>query len=181
MRIKLLFVGYLLFFGLLLVRLFYWQVVKADELRLQAKRQYEGGNTQYGQRGRILSNDGSVLVGNTRKWLLFAELKKIVASKADLAEKLASIFVSPDEYEETSQYKQAINTERLRLHDILTRDDLVWVALKNKISEDQKKSIEALETQGLGFEEQSERFYTEASSAAHLLGFVGKDKEGNDM
>ena len=33
---------------------------------------------------------------------------------------------------------------------------------------------------GIGFDSQYQRFYPEASMAAQLLGFVGKDSSGND-
>jgi cell division protein FtsI/penicillin-binding protein 2 len=34
---------------------------------------------------------------------------------------------------------------------------------------------------GLGFDEEYQRYYPEASLAAHLVGFVGKDKDGGDV
>lgn len=42
------------------------------------------------------------------------------------------------------------------------------------------KEIESLNISGISFERQDLRVYPEASSSAHLLGFVGKDDEGKN-
>jgi cell division protein FtsI/penicillin-binding protein 2 len=44
-----------------------------------------------------------------------------------------------------------------------------------------KKNIEALRIKGIGFESQEARYYPEGSSAAQILGFVGKDENGGDI
>jgi cell division protein FtsI/penicillin-binding protein 2 len=56
-----------------------------------------------------------------------------------------------------------------------------WVALKNKIDEQTKQKIDDLHIHGLGFDEYEVRDYPEASMAAQVTGFVGKDKDGNDQ
>jgi len=64
---------------------------------------------------------------------------------------------------------------------LLTRENVVWVPLKHKVSRDTKLSIEAMDIEGVGFEKQEVRVYPEGSAAAHLLGFVGKDVDANDV
>lgn len=55
-----------------------------------------------------------------------------------------------------------------------------WIPLKRNIENPTKEQIEKLDLDGIGFEEQTKRFYPEASMAAKLIGFVGKDSDGND-
>lgn len=43
-----------------------------------------------------------------------------------------------------------------------------------------KDEIEKFKLDGIDFEQHFSRFYPEASTAAHLVGFVGKDNEGED-
>jgi cell division protein FtsI/penicillin-binding protein 2 len=58
--------------------------------------------------------------------------------------------------------------------------DKFWVPLKPKVDIDKKLQVEKLNLKGVGFEEQTIRFYPEASIAAQLLGFVGKNDRGED-
>lgn len=59
--------------------------------------------------------------------------------------------------------------------------NLYWVSLQSRLSYDKKVQIEALRLTALGFEQQTERNYPEASMAAHLVGFVGKNQDGEDQ
>lgn len=58
--------------------------------------------------------------------------------------------------------------------------DRFWVPLKSGVDNSIKEKIAAQNFPGVGFQEQTVRFYPEASMAAQLLGFVGKDENGND-
>jgi cell division protein FtsI/penicillin-binding protein 2 len=49
------------------------------------------------------------------------------------------------------------------------------------VTPETKANIEAQALNGIGFEFEEMRDYPEASAAAHLLGFVGKDSEGSDQ
>jgi len=56
--------------------------------------------------------------------------------------------------------------------------NLYWVPLKKNVTALQKKQIEELNLQGIGFAQDTSRFYPEGSSSAHLLGFLGSDAKG---
>jgi len=58
--------------------------------------------------------------------------------------------------------------------------DRLWVPIKSGIGPQEKGEIEKIQLPGIGFEEHFTRFYPEASIAAQLVGFVGKDEEGQD-
>ena len=54
----------------------------------------------------------------------------------------------------------------------------VFVWLKRKLSPAQKKRVEALRLKGIGFVEESKRFYPQRELASSLLGFAGVDNQG---
>lgn len=57
---------------------------------------------------------------------------------------------------------------------------MFWVPIKSGVSAKVKDEIEKDSPIGVGFEQQFNRFYPEASMAAELIGFVGKSDEGKD-
>ena len=57
--------------------------------------------------------------------------------------------------------------------------DLFWVPISRGLDSEVKEDIDKNKFVGVGFQQEFERFYPEASMAANLLGFVGKDESGN--
>src|SRR3989344_9036825 len=60
-------------FVLILIRLFYWQIIKGDELQALAESQYTSVTNWQGKRGKIYTADGQLLVGNQTVYTLFAQ------------------------------------------------------------------------------------------------------------
>jgi len=164
-------------FAIVLVRLFYWQVVKSSELSVEARNQYNSGNIIKSLRGEILSSDKSWLVARSDVWKVYASIPSLDMETGKLADKLAPYFVEPIESE--ADEKDLLN-ESARLKKVLNRGG-IWVLLQDRISDDTRKRIEALSLSGIEFEQEGGRIYPEASSAAHLLGFLGQDAEGNNL
>ena len=162
-------------FGLLIARLFYWQIIKGSELSDSANKQYRTSEVVTAPRGNIKASDGSYLALRTDAWLVFASPQEITSSKSDVANKLAPFFV------EEKDDRQALLDEVFRIEDVISKKDAVWVPLKQKVSSETKKNIDALGIKGIGFDLVEDRYYPEASSAAQLLGFVGKDDKGGDV
>lgn len=179
MRLKIVFGVFTLLFLSLISRLFYWQVVMGADLKKQASYQYKGTKTITAPRGNILANDGTWLAVMRTNWLLFAELPKLEKTSKDIANLLAPIFVD-DNHENRDEYRQALLNETEKIQSSLDRRGVVWVPVKRKITSEEKEKIENLNINGLGFEPEETRYYPEGSSSAQLLGFVGKDEEGND-
>jgi len=153
---------FLFLFLLVVLRLFYWQVVRASELNALGQAQYGSTVSLSAQRGVIKTSDGFAIAGNKISYLLFANPKEIGDEK-NLVGKLSEILGT----------KQASISSKLL-------PERFWVPIQTQVDEKAKEKIELLKFPGVGFEEQTTRFYPEASMAAKLLGFVGKDDNGED-
>ncbi len=160
-RFRTVLILFTLVFGVIILRLFYWQVVKASELsRL--------GQIQYGQnikiepiRGEIETSDGFPIAANKISYLLYANPKE-VKNKDEI----------------TSILSQRLDLDQASVSAQLSLD-LFWVPIARGIDSSMRNEIEEKKISGLGFEQEFERFYPEASMAANLLGFVGRDAGGS--
>lgn len=186
---RLLFAKGLLFFLLfaIAVRLFYWQVVMADELSAQAEKQHFKSVEIQAYRGKILFSNGATLAGTKPTFTLFAQPKIISNSeKSKNAQLIAEIFYEslPIQtiQEDPLQPLAKIKKEQVfsLKNEILEKlnQDLFWVALKRNLDYETKQKIRDLKIYGLGFDSTTSRFYPEGSSSAHLLGFLGSDANG---
>lgn len=169
-RLNVILLFFLIFGGLVIWRLFYWQVIKTDELTTAAENQHWISFEIAAKRGQILASDNFPLANNQEAFLVFASLPDLKEKPATIASKIAPFLVPPDEQ---------VDMEGL-IKERLTRSDLVWVPLKHKVPEINKEAIENLKLAGIGFEEEEQRSYPEGSVSAHLLGFVGSDVNGRD-
>lgn len=177
-RLKLFTLLFAISFVLLFTRLFFWQVIKGEGLAAEARSQYQQTKVLSAPRGNILAKDNSYLVSGQEAFLVYSYLPDIEENTSDIADKLAAVFVDEDGFEEN--YKEILLSESNKIKQLLTREDVSWVPLKQKVNRKLKEQIESLQISGIGFEKQEKRAYPEASSAAHLLGFVGKSSEGVD-
>jgi len=165
-------------FVFIIARLFYWQVLNRDQLEAQAEQQYTRIVPTIGHRGKIYTSDGYLLVDNQKVYRLFATPQTLQENPNLIAQSLTSVLAQGDPTATTpAQLKEIQQGLQTKLSD----PHLKWVALKNQVDENTKKNIEALNIHGLGFDEFETREYPEASMAAHVVGFVGKDKDGNDQ
>ena len=151
-----------LLFVLIIGRLYYWQIVKAEMLSELAKSQYKGFIKVIPKRGEIKTSDSFPIVTNKVSYLLYvnpAEVKnkdqtiQLLSSLLDLTKASISAQLLPDKF---------------------------WVPIKSGIDAKKKEEIVGMQIPGVGFEEHFTRFYPEASVAAHLVGFVGKNEAGED-
>lgn len=153
---------YIIAFFAIISKLFYWQVVKAAELAELGQQQYAKPIEIPAARGDIRTSDNFPLATGKISYLVFANPKEI-KDKKETADKLAP----------------PLQTDAATISALLEKD-LFWVPLKQHIDNKEKESVEGLHVRGVGFQEQTTRLYPEASMAANLLGFIGKDTNGND-
>jgi len=162
-RYRVIFLFFTFCFLAIIVRLFYWQGVKAEELSALGESQYGKHIKLIPLRGEIRTSDGFPIASNKITYLVFANPKEI-----SNREKTVRLLAPLLEVEEAS------------LSALLSLNRY-WVALKSKVSPEKKEVIEKLDLPGIGFDDQFVRFYPEASLAAKLLGFVGKNEQGDDQ
>ena len=147
------------FFGVV-IRLFYWQVIKAQTLSEIARSQYSGVIKILPRRGEIRTSDKVPVASNKISYLVFANPREIKDK-----DKMVS-FLSPILGSDPASISAQLSLDRL------------WVPIKSNVVADIKDSLDDLNLPGVGFEQQYARFYPEASMAAQMLGFVGKDEVG---
>ncbi len=187
LRIKLLLIWFLILGMGVGGRLFYWQVIASDYLAAAAEKQHQVSFEIPAKRGEIFASDSFPLATSEEAFLVFASLPDLKEKPAEIAAKLAPLLtpeldeqkMATDSSAKEERWQLLKNTEE-ELKERLGREDLVWVPLKHKIDRKVKAAIEMLAIEGIGFEEEEQRAYPEASSAAHLLGFVGSDINGRD-
>lgn len=176
----------LLFLGVI-SRLFYWQIVQGYSLKKVAENQARKETTLEGQRGSIFTADGKLLVGNTASFHLMVDKSLVTSDYQQLTDELAPLLVARDlEDLTTDEATPAAELEQQLLTDneqYLTERlalNSTWVRLSSRLDRNLKEKIENLNLDGIYFEEYQTRMYPEASMAAHLTGFVGKDDNGTD-
>lgn len=175
------------YLGLLIVgvRLFYWTILAGSPLKAAANRQYNKTITESGERGKIYTSDGYLLVGNASEYRVVAYPPLL---KQD-TEQINSL-IMPLLLQEYQPYQQATESAvRAELADELSakvstaldKREAKWVSLFSYVSEELKQQLAQLNIEGLGFEDRPTRLYPEASMAAHLTGFVGRNDEGEPV
>jgi cell division protein FtsI/penicillin-binding protein 2 len=154
---------FLLLYGAIFTRLFYWQVWMSSRLKNQAVSQHFFRFSLPPKRGTIYSSDGYPFIMNQQAYLVYAEPKKVEDTDG-FAKRVADI----------------LTIDSSSISSQLRVPDRVWVPIQHKVGGDIVDRLKALKEKGLGFEPEPKRFYPEASMAANLLGFVGLDQNGID-
>lgn len=179
MRLQITIAVFLLMFSALILKLFYWQVVMGQELKQEASYQYNGSKKITAVRGSIYASDGTWLVTNRTNWLMFSEPPLLTKDTKEIANIIAPLFVE-NNFSDSDEYRRVLLEEIDRLDTLMNKNGAMWVPLKHNISSVVKEKIEGQKLTGLGFEPEDTRYYPEGSASSQLLGFVGKNNEGND-
>ncbi len=159
-KLRLIFIGFVVVFILIIVKLFYLQVIAPFS---SADTNYLNYSKIIPQRGLILDRNGNPLVLDQPSFQLYVEPKKIKDKQTTIK--------GIDEV-------LGIGEATLEARIDLSKD---WVAIQSGLTEDQKNQLTSLKIAGIGFNDSSKRYYPEASLAAHLLGFVGKNVRGDNV
>lgn len=189
-KVRFISVLFLLLFLLIALRLFYWQVVKGGEMTAAAQKQHFYVLPIPSERGEILARDGLPLAANREAFLLYAYFPKLPREKKTVAKSLAEVvagdvpWIATVGAKITAEAQEAYYRDKRKeieeeLEKKLEISAPAWLNLAHFISPPTKKKIEELGIPGLGFQEEEQRDYPEASMAAHLLGFVGADQNGS--
>ena len=175
-------IALLTIFGfIILIQAFRWQVLESEKFTTMAKQQYTDKGKQTAERGMILANDGTILAVDQPIWNVYASLstdereRELFFSKKDL-------FIST--------ISSILAVENSTIADKIT-DDFVYVNLVKGINTEKKIALASANIFGdedtnragfgLYFERALKRVYPNGELASHVLGFIGKDSEGNDL
>jgi cell division protein FtsI/penicillin-binding protein 2 len=158
-KLRFLFMIFCFCFLAIIVRLFFIQIVFSSSYSAD----YTTTRKISPNRGKILDRNHEPIAINQTKYLVYVEPKKM-KSKFKLIEKLDEVL------------KIGESTLEARINE---KKD--WVAITGNVSKESKIKLESLLLPELGFQEETHRFYPEASLAAHLIGFMGKDKDGEGL
>lgn len=163
-RMRIFFGLLLLFCMVLVVRLFYLQIIQHDYYFAEAQR---GQLKEYqipAKRGVIEAYSGEQvipLVLNEAKYTLFADPAYI--ENIDQVKKSISPIVGDD---------PEVIAEKINV-------DSRYVVLAKKLDKAAKQKIDQLDLKGIGTRETSHRTYPHGQLAAQLLGFVNDEGQGN--
>lgn len=158
-KLKLLFLIFIAAFGLIIVKLFYLQVINPYD----TSGDYLHTKKILAERGKIYDRNFLPLAVNQTMYQLFLEPKKI-SEKDKLIRKISEIL--------------KIDEATVEAKVIQTGD---WVPVKTGVSKEDKEKIAALKLVGVGFDDEYRRYYPESSLSAHLMGFVGKNVNGDNV
>lgn len=179
-RFSLLFIAFLLWFGAVLARLYYWQIIKSPELVEIARAQYERPTTQSLPRGKILSSDGYPLALNEDRYRLIVKPNVLKDPPALLTRFLVPLVYTPSIEAATDSAKRLLEEKTLEAGLLSKMSDASrkWVPLASGLRGIAKQEIEKLGNNALTFETYQTRYYPESTLSAHVLGFVGSDERG---
>ena len=151
-------------FAVVVVRLFYLQIIKHEEFLSQANASQIKSLEIEAERGTIYASNGDrrvPLVINERRWTLFAD-SLFIADLSVFSDRLAREGIALDD-----QQRQALERGSR------------YVVLRKSLNDDERRHlIDKVDIQGFYFQKQSIRRYLEDDLAAQVLGFLNADSRG---
>ena len=165
-----------IFFSLIIsIRLFYLMVIQYDFYEALAAGSHEIYNNLHPKRGLILIQDSRsgeeyVLAMNYDKFLVYADTRKIKNNETAemIMEKISEIFSYNDEQKASLLVK-------------LNKREDPYEPIENKVEESVVEIIKEMNLPGINFIRQPFRYYPEGNLASTVVGFLGKDINGNDI
>lgn len=151
--------------AIFVVRLFYLQIIQHSYYVSQASSEQVKRLTIPAKRGLIYALDGDEpvpLVMNQTVYTVFADPQMVKNDK-----KIISVIKSV-----------AGGNARADLQKLLDKSDSRYQILATKISRTQAEMIKKEDLSGIGFQEQTQRFYPEGALASQVLGFLDFDGVG---
>lgn len=153
-RSKTILITIYLCFIAILIRLFYWQIIKGQELRDQATSQIYRLNTIAPQQGNILSSDSFPLSLDYSYYSLSLYKPNFQTSLPDLLTQINSV-------------EPKFATENAVLLDKFNNPTQKWMEFITKFTHDQMLKLKNLS--GLDFTEEHARLYPEKNMAINII------------
>lgn len=169
------FIVLLLFFPLVVVGLLFqmyrWQVMGHEKYSTLARLQLIEDRRLPTSRGTIYAADGSILAVDEPVWGVYASVSLEDQDRVRFNEQR-------DRFISTISEILDLDTDEV---DKKLIEGFRYVPLKHNVSGEDKKKIEDKDLFGVFFEKEEKRIYPDGRLACHVLGFVGKDEDGNDV
>ncbi|MEI7603689.1 MAG: penicillin-binding protein 2 [bacterium] len=178
---------FILLFSILTTSFARWQIFEGERWSKIADDSRKYTKTIQNQRGIIKDQNGLILASNEIVYDIYVD-KKNVKNIYEFVPKLAQI-LNIDE----ASYKYSLNNDNVKFFPIAKkvnqelRDSASKLDCELNIPEKQRdyncndKSVVSTKNVGIYVEQTSKRIYPNGSLAAHVLGFMGKDENGNDV
>lgn len=160
-KIIFVFLGFTVFFMLVLGKAFKVQLIDAGDLITRANSQFLRQAKIYPKRGNIYDRDGNALALNVQTYSIFTIPKK-PSEDRQTYRKLAKII--PE-----LSYSEILNT-------VKKRNKFTWLGRKLRLSKTQVEQVKALKD--IVIEGVPERVYPNHELLSQVLGFVGLDNNG---
>lgn len=171
-----------------IVRIFYLQVVRGEELALKAESQQMRDTEISAMRGTIYDSEGNVLAQSATVWNIFLDpLAIVIESDEDASEEdrlkneartekrrqlIIDEFTRIFEYDEEEQ-KELIEKTKQENHYVI-----VEKKVENNVKEEISKFISENDLNCIGMEQATKRYYPYGSLASTVIGFTGADDQG---
>jgi len=157
--------AFLLWALILACKLVYLQVWRHQELAALAREQHNGTETIPAPRGKILDRTGQTLA---------------------LSVPVESAFVDPRSVDDIDHAAELLGSllelDARRLHERLAwgvENNKAFVWVKRKLREEEAMRLKALGLEWIQFRRESRRAYPKGSTAAHVVGTVDSEENGN--
>lgn len=145
-------------------RLAYLQVLHHADLVARAEKQQRKTIDAPAKRGEIVDRKGRVLAMSVDVDTIIADASEIADAPATAANVCGAL-------------GDCSHEERQRIADKLARHR-AFEYVRRQVSPQERRRVEALGLDGIGFMKESQRFYPNSELAAHLIGYVGVDNKG---
>lgn len=146
--------------SILIVRLGYLMLTKADYYGVKAKELHERERTIKAERGKILDRNGNVLAGNVSVSTI-----SVIHSQVKEPEKVISVLSKELGIEEAEIRK--------KVEKISSREKI-----KSNVEKEISDRIRAYKLAGVTVDEDYKRYYEYGTLASKVLGFTGGDNQG---
>ena len=144
----------------LIFRLGWLQIIKGQELQKKALLQWTKEIPVEPKRGTIFDRHGKELA-------ISASADTIVAYPPEIKDAEAT----------AKALSEILDLDEEHILELITKKKSS-VYIKRKVEDEQSKKIRELGLAGIGFTQESKRYYPDRNLASHILGFVGVDSQG---
>lgn len=165
-RVRWVLVGYFLVICILIGRLFYWQVIRGQEMKADAYAQQTKNRTISPKRGVIYDRNGEILAESIS---------------------VESVSITPKNIKDVNKEKTARGLARILNQDYETvlaktkkntADEVIAKKLDKSVTDELRKWIAEEDITGINIYEDTKRYYPNGALLSHVLGFCGTDNQG---